>query len=56
MVQELTNKYDMKPAFNKILEIIDNISSKNPNSELIAKRNQKINDCQNALEALCKNL
>ena len=55
-VQELTNKYDMKPAFNKILEIIDNISSKNPNSELIAKRNQNINNCQNALEALCKNL
>jgi hypothetical protein len=46
----------MKPAFNKIMGIIDNISSKNPNSQLIANINQNINDCRNALKDLCLNL
>ena len=55
-IYELADKYDMKPAFEKIIRIIDNISSKNPNSVLIAKKNQNINDCRNALKDLCKHL
>ncbi len=56
LIYELADKYDMKPAFNKIMEKIENISSKNPNSQLIAKINQNINDCRNALNDLCKNI
>ena len=55
-IPELTNQKDMYPAFKKIIGIIERISSKNPNSQLIAKRNQFINNCQNALKDLCESL
>ena len=56
LIPELTNQQNMYPAFRKIIEIIESISSKNPNSQLIAKRNQAINNCQNALTDLCESL
>ena len=46
----------MYPAFKTIIGIIEKVSSKNPNSQLIAKRNQAINTCQNALKDLCASL
>ena len=53
-IPELSNEYDMRPAFNKIMKIIRNVSKNHPNSEQIGKINQKINKCQNALDEICK--
>ena len=55
-IPELENTINMKIAANKILNIIQNISIRNPNLELIAKRNQMINNCENALNDLCQSL
>ena len=55
-VPELENTVNMKIAANKIINIIQNISLRNPNIELIAKRNQMINSCKNALNDLCQSL
>ena len=46
----------MSIAFNKIINIIEDISKSNIEIELIAKKNQKINNCQNSLKDLCKSL
>ena len=56
LIPELAYNYNMKLAFNKILGIIDKISSTNPNCELIAKKNQYINSCKNSLKNFCENL
>ena len=55
-IPELENLDNMKIAFNKIMNIIENISRSNVRTELIAKRNQKINKCENALIDLCQSL
>ena len=55
-IPELENTDDMSPAANKILNIIQIISKINPNTKLIAKKNQLINNCQNALNDLCQSL
>ena len=55
-IPELKNKYDMKNAFNIIMEKIKMITELQPNSELIAKKNQINNKCEKALEDLCKRL
>ena len=55
-VPELAHKSDMSYAFKKIIEIIEMIKISNPNSNLIAERNQEINKCENALDDLCNSL
>ena len=55
-VPELANKKDMSQAYKIILEKIENITNLQPNTQLIAKINQEINKCQNALNDLCKNI
>lgn len=55
-IPELENKKKIDIAAQKINEIIDNIEKKNPDLNLIAKINQNINNCRNALKDLCKNL
>ena len=46
----------MNIAAEKIVNIIQNISSRNPNLKLIAEKNQMINNCENALNDLCHSL
>ena len=46
----------MTLAFNKILNIIEKLSKKKINTELIARKNQIINSCENTLIDLCKSL
>ena len=55
-VPELMNKENMKPAFYKIKKLMEIISSKNPDSYLIAKKNQMLNNCLNSLKDLCQNI
>ena len=55
-IPELQNLDDMTLAFNKIMKIIDNLSKKNIKTELIAEKNQIINNCKNTLIDLCKSL
>ena len=55
-IPELASIDKIKLAVEKILTIIENISKSNPNSELIAKKNQLINNCKNSLKDLCYNL
>ena len=55
-VPELMNKKNMTQAFNIIMKKIEDITKLNPNTKTIAKINQEINKCQNALYDLCKNL
>ena len=43
-------------AFKKIMNIIEKISSLNVQTQLIAKKNQMINKCENSLIDLCKSL
>lgn len=52
-IPELALRHNMKLASNKIIRIIKDISEKNPNSYLIAKKNQITNNCKNALLDLC---
>ena len=40
-------------AFNKIINIIEEISHKNPDSIRIAKKNQNFNRCERALDDIC---
>ena len=44
---------DITPAFNKIINIIEEISHKNPDSIRIAKKNQNFNRCERALDDIC---
>jgi len=55
-IPELASLDNLKLASEKILYIIDTISKKAPNTTLIAKKNQLINKCENALIDLCNNL
>ena len=55
-VPELANNNNMLYAYKKIMQKIETIIKSHPNSKLIAKKNQEINKCENALEDLCKSL
>jgi len=55
-VPELADKNSISCAYKKIIEIIEMITKSNPNCLLIAKRNQEINKCENALDDLCNSL
>lgn len=55
-VPELLKYNDMEIAFNIIMKKIDVISKLKPKSEIIAKINQKNNQCEKALEDLCNGL
>ena len=45
--------YDMVPAFNKIMKIIDEISRINPDTQKIANINQNYTKCERALDDIC---
>ena len=55
-IPELANTYNMEVASLKILKIMKTIYESNPNTFLIAKKNQMINNCKNALKDLCSSL
>ena len=55
-IQELASIDNLELASEKILKIIEDISKKKPNLELIAKKNQMINNCRNSLKDLCDSL
>jgi len=55
-IPELSSQDNIILASKKIINIIETISEKNPSSELIAKKNQMINKCENSLKDLCKRL
>ena len=55
-IPELSTIDNISLASKKIIDTIDIVSKKNPNLELIAKKNQMINNCQNSLRDLCKSL
>ena len=55
-IPELACFDNMVIASKKIINIIQNISKLNPDSKLIAKKNQMINKCENSLKDLCKRL
>ena len=55
-IPELDNIDNIELAFFKIMNIIKRISKSNIKTELIAKKNQMINQCENVLIDLCKNL
>ena len=55
-VPELADEDNIDSAYKKILNIIENILSSSPNSQQIARKNQEINRCQNALYDICKSL
>lgn len=55
-VPELSNEFNISLAYNIIINKINNLKKMEINSKLIAKINQKINNCKNALDDLCKGL
>jgi len=55
-VPELADEFDMKKAYNRIMEKIETISKLNPDTNLIAKKNQEINKCEKSLDDLCESL
>ena len=55
-IQELSYESDMNLAYLRIVQIINNITISEPNLELIAKINQEINRCENALDDLCNSI
>ena len=55
-VPELANEKDMAQAFQIIMKKIEVITNIHPNTQLLAKINQEINKCQNALNDLCENI
>lgn len=55
-VPELANEKDMKNAYNIIIKKINYITNLNPNLDIIAKKNQEINKCENSLNDLCQKL
>ena len=55
-VPELANENDMSQAYKIIMTKIENITNSQPNTQIIAKINQEINKCQNALNDLCENI
>ena len=46
----------MSQAYKIIMTKIENITNSQPNTQIIAKINQEINKCQNALNDLCENI
>ena len=52
-IPELANEFDMKPAYKKIMSIIEAITISEPNVNLIAKINQEVNKCEKSLDDLC---
>ena len=56
LIPELHNDNNMKPAFDKIIKIIQRISNSHPNIQLIAKINQDVNKCQRAFDDLCRGI
>ena len=55
-IPELSYKNSIEIAFKKIMNIIEKISRLNVQTQLIAKKNQMINKCENSLIDLCKSL
>lgn len=55
-ISELTSINNIKLAFNKIMDIIEKISKSNIQTQLIARKNQIFNKCENSLIDLCKSL
>ena len=55
-VPELTDNKNMSQAYKIIMKKIEIIVKLNPNALSIAKINQEINKCQNALNDLCESL
>ena len=55
-IPELTNENDMIRAFINIYKKMEIITNINPDIQLIAEKNQKINKCQNSLNDLCKGI
>ena len=55
-ISELLSEDKIILAAEKILKIINIVSNENPKSVLIAKQNQNINKCENALKDLCQYL
>ena len=55
-IPELENKDNIEFAYNKIIEIIELIKKSGSNTEIIAKKNQIVNSCENSLIDLCKSL
>ena len=55
-VPELANEKDMTQAFQIIMKKIEVITNMHPNTHLLAKINQDINKCKNALNDLCENI
>ena len=55
-ISELKSINNIELAFYKIMNIIEKISKSNIQTDLIAKKNQMFNKCENALIDLCKSL
>ena len=55
-VPELANEDDMNKAYRIIMKKIETLTNLHPNTQSIAKINQEINNCQNALNDLCQNI
>ena len=55
-IPEMANLDNIKIAFIKIMNVIERISNQNIQTELIARKNQLFNKCENALIDLCKSL
>lgn len=47
---------DIKPAFDKIINIINDVTKKNPDSINIANINQKYSNCERALDDICNGI
>ena len=54
-IPELAYK-DIKPAFNKIMNIMDEIIKIKPDTKLIAEINQEHNRCEGALDDICNGI
>ena len=55
-IPELADKKKINIAAKKINAFIDYIEKNSPDLNIIAKINQNINNCENALKDLCQNL
>jgi len=55
-IPELTNEFNLKPAYDIIMEKIEMTKKRKINTELIAKISQEQNKCEKALEDICKGL
>ena len=55
-IPELASLNKIEISFKKIMNIIEKVSKMNIKTELIAKKNQIINSCENSLIDLCNGL